>query len=282
MTSLHKVKESRTFSGQHITYEHDSQATGCKMRFSVFMPEEASNGPVPVVYFLSGLTCTDENFSNKSGAQRYAAEHGVALVMPDTSPRGVDIPGQDESSDFGSGAGFYLNATEAPWAAHYQMDSYVTRELPELLVSTLPLDHLRAGVFGHSMGGHGALTLGLKHPSLFRSISAFSPICAPMRCDWGKKALSGYLGSNREAWEAHDATCLIKKLRPTTPLLVDQGLNDEFLEQLQPDLLEAACKESGTPLTLRRHPGYDHSYYFIASFVGEHIAWHAEQLKATD
>lgn len=280
MTSLELLKENRCHGGWQRQFKHESSSTACSMRLSVFLPQEAEERSVPVLYFLSGLTCTDENFSMKSGAQRYAAEHGLALVMPDTSPRGVNIPGEDDRWDFGSGAGFYLDATEQPWSRHYRMHSYVAEELPTLLAAELPLDHSRAGVFGHSMGGHGALLLGLKKPELFRSISAFAPLSAAASSDWGKLALSAYLGADESTWAEYDAAQLILQKRDARPLLVDQGMADEFLEHLRPDLLEQACRKAGTPLTLRRQEGYDHSYYFIASFVGEHIAWHAEQLKA--
>lgn len=280
MTSLTLLKENRCHGGWQRQFTHESSSTACSMRLSVFLPEQALSGPVPVLYFLSGLTCTDENFSMKSGAQRYAAEHGLALVMPDTSPRGVSLPGEDESWDFGSGAGYYVDATEQPWSRHYRMHSYVAEELPALLGAELPLDHCRAGIFGHSVGGHGALLLGLKKPELFRSISAFAPLTAAATSDWGKKAFRQYLGDDESRWVDFDATQLILKKRDARPILVDQGGADEFLPQLRPELLEEACKKAGTPLTLRRREGYDHSYYFVASFVGEHIAWHAEKLKA--
>ncbi len=249
------------------------------MRFAVFLPPQANEKPVPVLYWLSGLTCTDENFMIKAGAQRYAAEAGVALVTPDTSPRNTGITGEDDDWALGSGAGFYVNASAEPWSRHYHMYDYVVRELPALLESNLPLDLRRESIFGHSMGGHGALVIALRNPGRFRSVSAFSPICAPTQCSWGENLLSAYLGDDRKAWEQYDASCLIRNGARTTPLLVDQGAADEFLvEQLKPELLEAACEEAGQAITLRRQAGYDHSYYFIASFVGEHVAFHADAL----
>jgi S-formylglutathione hydrolase len=248
------------------------------MRFSVFVPG-AANQRFPVLYFLSGLTCTDENFSTKAGAQRYAAEHGIALVIPDTSPRSVNLPGEDDSYDFGSGAGFYVDATVEPWRRHYRMYTYLPEELPRLVAQHFPVDTDRQGIFGHSMGGHGALVVALRNPDEFKSVSAFSPISSPMRCPWGQKALSGYLGNDESTWREYDATELIRMRGYDRPILVDQGMADEFLvEQLKPELLEAACREANVPLSLNRREGYDHSYYFIATFVGEHIAWHARAL----
>jgi S-formylglutathione hydrolase len=252
------------------------------MEFAVYEPPAAAaGGPLPVLYWLSGLTCTWANFTEKAGAQRYAAEHGVIIVAPDTSPRGVDIPGEDDSYDFGSGAGFYVDATQAPWAAHYKMYSYITKELPALINANFKVDAARTGIFGHSMGGHGALTIALKNPEHYKSVSAFAPICSPTRCPWGEKALSGYLGADREAWKAYDATELCKSTAWRSPVLVDQGTGDEFLkEQLKPELLSEACSAAGIPLTLRMQDAYDHSYYFMASFMGDHVAHHAKLLNA--
>jgi S-formylglutathione hydrolase len=248
------------------------------MEFSIFLPAEASSGPCPVLYWLSGLTCTAENFTTKAGAQRYAAEHGLIIVTPDTSPRGDGVA-NDEGYDLGQGAGFYVNATRDPWASHFHMYDYVVNELPGIIESSFPVNTGRQGIFGHSMGGHGALTIALKNPGRFKSVSAFSPIVAPTQCPWGHKALGAYLGDDRSAWEAHDATCLIANAEERLPILVDQGDADDFLEeQLKPHLLEEACKDAGHPIEVRMQPGYDHSYYFIASFVGEHIEHHANAL----
>ncbi|HAA54075.1 MAG TPA: S-formylglutathione hydrolase [Myxococcales bacterium] len=269
------------FGGSVEFYEHDSEACKCKMSFSVFVPPQAQEGPVPVLYWLSGLTCTATNFTTKAGAQRYAAEHGLLLVAPDTSPRGLNLPGEDDNWDFGTGAGFYLNATQEPWQGHYNMEDYITKELPALINEHFPVLADRASVFGHSMGGHGALVLSLRHPELYRSVSAFSPICAPTQCPWGEKAFSGYLGDDKEAWKAHDTCELLANTDNALPMLVDQGTSDGFLEeQLKPQLLEAVCKEKGHSLTLRMQEGYDHSYYFIASFIEDHIKHHAKALKA--
>ena len=260
---------------------HESVATGTPMRFAAFVPPQALDGArVPVVWFLAGLTCTEENFTAKAGAQRVAAELGLLLVAPDTSPRGEGVP-DDPAYDFGQGAGFYVDATEAPWAQHFRMRSYIEAELPALVAAALPADLARQGIMGHSMGGHGALTIALRNPGRFRAVSAFAPICAPMRCPWGEKALGGYLGEDRAAWRAYDATALIEDGARVPDLLVDQGLADGFLEsQLKPELLEAACAAAGIPLTLRRQAGYDHSYFFIASVVEDHLRWHAARLKA--
>jgi len=250
------------------------------MRFTLYLPPQAESEPVPVLYWLSGLTCTEENFTIKSGAQRYAAELGLALVAPDTSPRGLGLPGEDTDWDLGTGAGFYVNATEAPWAGHYNMYDYVACELPALVESAFPVIPDRRAVSGHSMGGHGALVVALKNPGMFRSVSAFAPICAPMDCPWGRKAFSHYLGEDRSAWEPWDATRLIRRGGSDIPLLVDQGDADDFLdEQLKPGLLEAACEAAGHPLTLRLQPGYDHGYFFVSTFIGEHLEYHADALK---
>jgi S-formylglutathione hydrolase len=251
------------------------------MEFAVYLPPQAQDGPVPLLTWLSGLTCTWENFTVKAGAQRYAAEHGVALLAPDTSPRGLDLPGEHDDWDFGSGAGFYVDATEVPWAQHYRMYSYVTEELPALVHESFPVDPTRQAVFGHSMGGHGALVVALRNPDRYRSVSAFAPISAPTRCPWGEKALANYLGDDRETWRRYDACELLAESSWREPILVDQGAADSFLEvQLKPELLREACRSAGVPLELSLRDGYDHSYYFIASFVGDHVAHHARALKA--
>jgi S-formylglutathione hydrolase len=250
------------------------------MRFGVFLPPQAEAQRVPVLYWLSGLTCTEENFIVKAGAQRGAAELGLALVVPDTSPRGLKIPGESESYDFGLGAGFYVDATQAPWSRGYRMYSYVTKELPQRVAAEFPVDSARVGIFGHSMGGHGALTVALKNQDYYKSVSAFAPISSPMRCPWGEKALTGYLGTDRARWREYDATALIEERGWRGPaLLVDQGTADQFLEtQLKPGLLEEACRRAGVPLTLRLQAGYDHSYFFIATFIEEHLRFHARNL----
>jgi S-formylglutathione hydrolase len=251
------------------------------MELAVYRPPQAEHRAVPVLYWLSGLTCTWANFTEKAGVQRYAAEHGLMIVAPDTSPRGVDLPGEDDAYDFGSGAGFYVDATEQPWARHYRMYSYVTEELPALIEAHLPVDAERQGIFGHSMGGHGALVCALRNPDRYRSLSAFAPIGAPMRGPWGEKALSGYLGADRETWRAYDATELAAGSGWRSEVLVDQGTADDFLEeQLKPQLLLDAFRAAGIPLTLRYQAGYDHSYYFMASFMADHLAHHARFLNA--
>lgn len=251
------------------------------MEVAVYLPPQADAGKVlPVLYYLSGLTCTWENMVAKAGAQRYAAEHGLILVAPDTSPRGTDLPGEHEAYDFGAGAGFYVDATEAPWSQNYRMYSYVTAELPKLVAEHFPADAARSGIFGHSMGGHGALVCALRNPQHYKSVSAFAPIVAPGQVPWGEKAFSGYLGAERSTWNSYDATALAAGSSWRRPILIDQGSADEFLEtQLRPQLFANACGKAGIPLTLRLQPGYDHSYYFIASFIGEHIAHHAAALK---
>ncbi len=278
--SLTTLKQHRCCGGIQGVYSHQASATGTKMEFAVFQPPAAQHGPVPVLYWLSGLTCSWANFTEKAGAQRYAAEHGLMIVAPDTSPRGLDLPGEHDAYDFGSGAGFYVDATAEPWARHYNMYSYVAKELPALVDANFPTRSNRVGIFGHSMGGHGALTVALKNPERYRSLSAFAPIAAPMRCPWGEKALAGYLGADRAAWRAYDATELAAAGAAwTSEVLVDQGTADDFLaEQLKPELLQAAFAEAKIPLSLRYQAGYDHSYYFMASFIGEHIAHHARLL----
>jgi len=280
------LSEHACFGGVQRFYRHASREIGLPMKFSVFLPPQASTGPVPALLYLAGLTCNEETFMAKAGAQRLAAELGLALIAPDTSPRGANLPGEADSWDFGVGAGFYLDATQASWSAHYRMESYLAAELLPLLTASLPLDAERLGVFGHSMGGHGALTLALRHPGLFKSVSAFAPICAPSQCAWGRKAFTGYLGTDESAWLAHDASDLMRRL-PTAPypggILVDQGLGDKFLvDQLHPEQFEAACAAVGQPLLLRRHAGYDHGYYFIASFMADHLKHHAGQLRRPD
>ncbi len=271
------------FGGEQRFYQHASSGIGLPMRFSVFLPPQAAHGKVPAVIYLAGLTCNEETFMVKAGAQRTAAQAGVALVAPDTSPRGANLPGEAESWDFGLAAGFYLDATQAPWAAHYRMESYIVRELLPLIAAQLPVDGGRTGIMGHSMGGHGALTLALRHPGVFRSLSALAPIASPTRCPWGRKAFTGYLGSDETQWVAHDASLLMAaKDTPPYPqgILVDQGLADKFLEeQLHPHLFEQACAKVGQPLTLRRHAGYDHGYYFVQSVIADHIAHHAGALR---
>ncbi len=278
-TTLEEVARARMFGGWLRTCDHQSEACASKMRFAIYLPPQAESGPVPVVYWLSGLTCTEENFMVKAGAQRYAAELGVAVVGPDTSPRGLGLAGEDDDWDFGTGAGFYVNATEEPWAGHYNMYDYVAHELPAVIEANFPVDPGRKSICGHSMGGHGALTIALKNPGSYASVSAFAPICAPTQCPWGEKAFSGYLGPERTAWEAHDTTCLVRQGGNSIPLFVDQGEDDSFLEeQLKPELLQRACDEADHPLTLRLQEGYDHSYFFIASFIGEHLRYHADAL----
>ena len=274
--------EHRCFGGVQRFCEHDSQEVGLPMRFSVYLPPQAEHGPVPALVYLAGLTCTEETFPIKAGAQRVAAELGLALVAPDTSPRGANVPGEAESWDFGVGAGFYLDATEAPWSRHWRMESWLMRELLPLLLTALPIDGSRIGLTGHSMGGHGALTLALRHPGRFKTLSAFAPIAAPTQCPWGHKAFGGYLGADRHAWQQHDATeLMVRQSAPPYPagILIDQGLADNFLaEQLHPHLFEKACEAAVQPLTLRRHAGYDHGYYFIQSFIEDHLRFHAQGL----
>ena len=267
------------FDGIQCFYQHQSAIIGLPMRFSVYQPPQAQNKPVPVVFFLAGLTCTEETFMIKAGAQRYAAEYGLMLVSMDTSPRQTGIPGETDHWDFGAGAGFYLDAMQAPWSKYFRMESYVTHELRNIIVDQFPADPNRIGISGHSMGGHGALTLALRYPDLYRSVSAFAPICAPMQCPWGQKAFRNYLGENQKHWQPYDATALINDGHRVPDILIDQGLNDQFLtEQLHPHHLENACAATGQKLTLRYHQDYDHSYYFISTFIGEHLKYHREQL----
>jgi len=281
MAAVETLSEHAAFGGVQGFYRHDSATIGLPMRFGVYRPPQAVAGAaVPALIWLAGLTCTEETFAIKAGAQRMAAQLGLMLVTPDTSPRHTGVAGADASWDFGDGAGFYLDATQVPWAERWRMESYVTRELPELLDASFPWRRHRLGLFGHSMGGHGALTLALRHPGAYRSVSAFAPVAAPMQCPWGVKAFTRYLGDDRAAWAAHDATELVKSGARSPALLVDQGLSDKFLaEQLHVDRFEAACREAGQSLTLRRHAGYDHGYFFIASFMEDHLRFHAEALK---
>ena len=285
MAALETVSRARCFGGEQRVYRHRSAETGTDMRFAAFLPPQAMEGGVrvPVVWFLAGLTCTEENFTVKAGAQRVAAELGLMLVAPDTSPRGEGVPDDPKGAyDFGLGAGFYVDATQEPWSKHYRMESYVARELPALVGAELPADMGRQGIMGHSMGGHGAITLALRNQGRFAAVSAFAPISSPLNCPWGEKALGGYLGPDRAGWRAHDSCALIEDGARVPDLLVDQGTADNFLDnQLKPQLLEAACARAGIPLTLRRQEGYDHSYFFIASFVEDHLRWHAERLRAS-
>lgn len=274
-------KQHACFGGTVGYYSHPSQVCNCEMRFATFMPPQAQAGPVPVLFYLSGLTCTEDNFTSKAGAQRYAAEHGLMLVAPDTSPRGEEVPDEPQAWDFGTGAGFYVDATETPWSTHYNMYSYVVEELPALIAQEFSVRPDRMGIFGHSMGGHGALVCGLRNPDRFKSISAFAPIAAPSQCPWGQKAFSGYLGPDTDAWKDYDATELVKTCaQQSRTILVDQGTADAFLRQNQllPDLFAAACKEAGQPLNLRMQPEYDHGYFFMASFMADHLRHHADVL----
>lgn len=275
--TLERIEHRACFGGWQDVYRHRSAVLGCDMTVGVYFPPQVEQGPCPVLYWLSGLTCTEQNFITKAGAQRYAAEHGLILVAPDTSPRGEDVA-DAEGYDLGKGAGFYVNATQAPWAPHYRMYDYIVDELPAW-VEADPAASDRRAISGHSMGGHGALTIALKNPGRYRSVSAFSPIVAPSQVPWGEKAFTAYLGEDRAAWKAHDTVALVAAAQERLPLLVDQGDADEFLRtQLKPELLQAAAEAAGHPLTLRLQPGYDHSYYFIASFIGDHIAYHAKAL----
>lgn len=279
---LTEVSANRCFGGVQKRFQHASRATDCEMHFSVFLPPAAEHASVPVIYWLSGLTCTDENFVHKAGAQQYAAKHGVALVAPDTSPRGEHVPDDaDGAWDFGKGAGFYLNATEKPWNHHFQMYEYVTTELPEIINSHFPVDPQRCSIMGHSMGGHGALVVALRNTDRYASVSAFAPIVAPSQVPWGENAFSRYLGENRDDWMEYDAVELIKRAEFPLPLMVDQGLADGFLElQLKPELLESACESAEYPLIMKRREGYDHSYFYISSFIEEHIDFHMQHLTA--
>lgn len=276
---MERIEQHASHGGRQEVWKHASSTLGCEMKFGLYLPDAALRGEkCPVLYWLSGLTCTEQNFVTKAGAQRYAAEHGLIIVAPDTSPRGDDVP-DDPAYDIGKGAGFYVNASQAPWATHYRMYDYVVDELPALIEAEFPASQARA-ISGHSMGGHGALTIALRNPGRYRSVSAFSPIVAPTQVPWGKKAFSAYLGEDEETWKQYDTVALLQNSVERLPLLVDQGEADEFLEgQLQPQLLRAACEAVDHPLQLNLRPGYDHSYYFISSFIGGHIAYHAQALR---
>ncbi|MBF1803444.1 S-formylglutathione hydrolase [Alcanivorax sp. ST75FaO-1] len=275
------VSANKSFGGWLKRYKHHSQVLGCDMVFAIFLPPAAEEHDVPLLWWLSGLTCTDENFTQKAGAQRVAAELGLAFVCPDTSPRGTDLPGEHDSYDFGSGAGFYLNAEQAPWNKHYRMYDYVTEELPALVREHFPLNG-REAISGHSMGGHGALVCALKNPGRYTSVSAFAPIANPTQCPWGEKAFGGYLGDDRESWKQWDACELIAAGARVDEIKVDQGDADNFYQdgQLRPEALESACQDAGIPLTLQMRPGYDHSYFFIASFIDDHLRYHAHHLRS--
>ena len=277
--SIENLSSNKSFGGWHKQYSHISTSLNCSMRFAIFLPPQASTGAkVPVLYWLSGLTCSDENFMQKAGAQRLAAELGMAIVAPDTSPRGEGVA-NDDSYDLGQGAGFYVNATQAPWNRHYQMYDYVVKELPELIESMFPVSNKRA-IAGHSMGGHGALMIALRNPDRYQSVSAFSPINNPVNCPWGQKAFSAYLGKDTHTWREYDASLLMREASQHVPALVDQGEADDFLaEQLKPEVLEAVARSNNYPLELRSHEGYDHSYYFIASFIEDHLRFHADYLN---
>lgn len=273
--SINLLSENRCFDGTVGFYSHQSQTCNSEMRFSIYQPPQTSSQSVPVLYFLSGLTCTEENFTFKAGAQRFAAQYGLMLVVPDTSPRNTGIEGENDDWDFGSGASFYVDATLAPWKANYQMYSYIVKELPALIANNFPVRADKQGIFGHSMGGHGALVCALRNQELYKSVSALAPIVAPLRSSWVDKAFTKYLGANREAWKEYDSSELVLTANYKRPILIDQGAADKYLEQLQPHLFEQACKAVNQPLTLRFHPGYDHSYYFIATFIEDHIRHHA-------
>ena len=276
---MEKLSSNRAHGGTQGVYSHHSEATGTEMTFSVFVPDHAPGTKLPVLWFLSGLTCTQANVTEKGEYRAACAAHGIIFVAPDTSPRGDDVA-DDGDYDFGKGAGFYVDATQEPWARHFQMRSYIEQELPALVAAEFPADLARQGITGHSMGGHGALTIGLRGSGTFRSVSAFAPIVSPLNCPWGERALTGYLGGDRAAWRQYDACALIEDGARLPALLVDQGEDDTFLhEQLKTGLLVLACRKTGIPATIRMQPGYDHSYYFISSFMAEHVAWHAERLN---
>ena len=279
---MESIARKKMFGGEQRRYRHKSKTLSCDMHFSIYLPPQVSEGPVPVLYWLSGLTGTDENFVIKAGAQRVASELGLAIIMGDTSPRGEDVPDDPEQAyDFGLGAGFYLNATQAPWDKHYKMYDYVTQELPALINNNFPVDSSRQSIFGHSMGGHGALSIALKNPDKYKSVSAFAPIVSPINCPWGCKAFKNYLGEDVSTWQEYDSAALIAKATTHLPMLVDQGTADEFLEnQLKPELLLEAAEKAGYPLQFIVREGYDHSYFFIASFIEEHLRFHEKILRA--
>ncbi|AMO54535.1 S-formylglutathione hydrolase [Endozoicomonas montiporae] len=275
---MEQLSVTKAFEGELHRYKHSSSSTSTDMVFAVYLPPQAKNHSVPVLYWLSGLTCTDENFTQKASAFRMAAKLGLAIVCPDTSPRGLELPGEHDSYDFGSGAGFYVDATQPPWSGHYRMYSYVADELPELIEKTFPVSDKKA-ISGHSMGGHGALVIYLRNPGAYTSVSAFSPIVHPSKVPWGQKAFQNYLGADKDLWATYDATLLIQENGANTPILIDQGDSDSFLEeQLQPNHFEAACARANVPLTLNLRAGYDHSYYFISSFIDNHLEFHARKL----
>ena len=277
--SLNLISENRCFESTVGVYSHPSATCNTEMRFSIYQPPQAKTTQLPVLYFLSGLTCTEENFMAKAGAQQYAAKHGLILVAPDTSPRNTGISGEDDDWDFGTGAGFYVDATVEPWSSHYKMYSYIVGELPALIAENFPIQPEKKGIFGHSMGGHGALICALKNPQQYQSVSAFSPIAAPMRCPWGEKAFTNYLGADKETWRDYDASELVLTVNYNHSILIDQGTSDQFLaKQLLPEVFEAACQKAGQPLNLRYQNGYDHSYYFISTFIEDHIRHHAAAL----
>lgn len=276
MATLNLLTEYKCFGGKVGFYSHPSSTCNGEMRFAVYQPPQAVSQSVPILYFLSGLTCTEENFMVKAGAQQFAAKYGLMLVAPDTSPRNTGIPGEDDDWDFGTGAGFYVDATIAPWSSHYRMYSYVVAELPALIAGHFPVNTDKQGIFGHSMGGHGALSVAMRNPEQYKSVSAFAPIVAPMRCPWGQKAFSRYLGDDKESWRMYDASELVRQVGYHSPILIDQGTADKFLtQQLLPEVFEQACAQVNQSLNLRYQEGYDHSYYFIASFIEEHIRHHA-------
>jgi len=277
---MEQIDAHRCFDGQQLRFRHRADSVDCDMTLSIYLPPQADQRAVPALYWLSGLTCTDENFVIKAGAQRYAAEYGIALIAPDTSPRGEGVPDDPTGAyDVGLGAGFYLNATRRPWDRHYRMYDYVVDELPRLINDHFPVDHEKIALSGHSMGGHGALTIALKNPDRYRSVSAFAPVCSPMHCPWGEKALGTYLGDDRNSWRQYDSCELISQASHHLPILVDQGKADDFLDtQLKPHLLAEAAQQAGYPLDIRYRPGYDHSYFFISSFIGDHLRFHAQHL----
>lgn len=276
---MQTLSENKCFSGTQGVYQHPSEATNCEMTYGLFLPEEAKDGPVPILWYLSGLTCTHENAMTKAGAQQWAAEQGIAICFPDTSPRGEGVA-DDDAFDLGKGAGFYVNATQAPWAEHYQMWDYVAQELPALLAQHFPIDAERQSVTGHSMGGHGALTLAMSMPGRYRSVSAFSPICNPTGAEWGRKQLAAYLGSDETTWAAHDASLLMAERGFDGPMLIDTGAADNFLDLLRPETLANAAATRRQQIQFRMQPGYDHSYFFVSTFIEDHIAFHAEALYA--
>ncbi|MDZ8187288.1 MAG: S-formylglutathione hydrolase [Nostoc sp. ChiSLP02] len=277
MSNLNLISEHKSFGGKLGFYSHTSSTCNGEMRFAIYQPPQATQQPVPILYFLSGLTCTEENFMVKAGGvQRFAAEYGLILVAPDTSPRNTGIPGEDDDWDYGSGAGFYIDATQEPWRQHYQMYSYVVQELPAVITANFPTQQDKQSIFGHSMGGHGALVCALRNPQLYKSVSAFAPITAPMRSPWGQKIFSGYLGTNQESWRAYDASELVKKMGYHSSILIDQGTADQFLaDELFPEVFEQACADVNQPLQLRYQEGYDHGYFFISTFIEDHIRHHA-------